>query len=460
MSEPHAVEQEQEAPTMREAATGPLLPRWFSVPFYVVFGLFCAFSLVYIVRSYIVQNSLVKAMAVLNGDTVQPAVGLDSPQGEQALVALKSHPVQAILYLNQQMLQNEEDDPRMARAMALRKAVTWSQVAAERDMIDTILAHMRPDGSLDPDFELSSEMQKALEELVARRRADTELTYAEDLITDALEWVVKGSGTKPKGTERRQLAALETFYRKKVFQGSEMGALRELMRQWEQSSEPVAQKAAGQFALMLEGKQAELSAEEQALCTAGAAEWEGRYRDGIVYIAQAARQLAAEIAERGLFLDHPHIYQYCSLLDHRFPQAREDVAAGIWLLRHSQFTVRFLSYFATKTAVNPFMAVETLRMTREEREREMRKLNNVRMREAVVLLGRIGVDYIEHPEQYKLAVADPNDFMRKTIVSALTEVEDEPVIADVVAEALQNIQRADQSRSGGSLLTAGPRAEL
>jgi hypothetical protein len=161
--------------------------------------------------------------------------------------------------------------------------------------------------------------------------------------------------------------------------------------------------------------------------------------------------MVGDIVEAEIFLDHPHIYQYCSLLAHRFPQVREQVGEGVWLLRHNEFCVRFLSYFATRTTINPFMAVETERLTREEHQRMMREANERSMRAAARLLGRLGVDYIVNRDEFDLEVPDQDEFIRKFIISALTEVEDEPVIAELVDQIMGELRAADLRRPGGPL---------
>jgi len=449
MSEPTGLEQQQQAPIMREPAVGPLLPRWATVGFYVIFTPFCIFSVFSIVRSLRTQHTLTRAVAVFRGDLSTPGQPLDGQEGRQAMEVLKGHSVDSFLYLNQALLQNEDQDERMARALALRRAMDWGRTSARRQAIERILTHMRDDGSMAPDFAMDADMQRVLDELVKERQADPEMTYVEDLITKALAWVAEGRPTAPKGTEKKRLAALQYQYAKKVFQGTEASALASLAEEWQQESDPTAREAAAAFAKMLAGQTAALSPAADALCAARADEWEQRYRGGMTCVTQASREMVQEIVRSGVFLDHPHIYQYLSLLDHRFEEVRREVIAGAWDLRHNKFTIFFLSYFATKTAINPFLAVETPRLTREEHEREMRRSNEQRMTEAVQLLARIGVDYIERPEDYKDLAKSPDEYVGKYIVGALLEVADERAISNVVRQALQEIRAADLAQPAG-----------
>ena len=66
MSEASQIEQQQEAPIIREPVTGPLLPRWVALPLYVIFTLLSAVCLVYIIRSMGVQAALRNAVGAIN----------------------------------------------------------------------------------------------------------------------------------------------------------------------------------------------------------------------------------------------------------------------------------------------------------------------------------------------------------------------------------------------------------
>jgi len=267
-----------------------------------------------------------------------------------------------------------------------------------------------------------------------------------------LAWLAKGHPGKPTGQERKRLSALQEQYAKKAFLGTEAAALKALAVEWAQDPDPTAKEAAAQFEKMLAGQRTELSEKAKALCAKRADEWEGRYRDGMIYVAGASRDMAAEIVRTGAFLDHPHIYQYVSLLEHRFDGVRREVAEGVWLMRHDRFTVRFLAESVRKTAINPFLAVPTQRLTREEREREMKRANERRMKEVVRLMGQLGVDYIEHPDDYKDMDKDPDEYVRKFIIGALLEVSDEPAISELVKEALTEMRQADQAQPRGPRL--------
>jgi hypothetical protein len=450
MSELSGIEQEQEAPTMREAAEGPLLPPWFTATFYLVFGLFCAYSIYSIARSVHIQHQLSNAVDRINGSVQSAAFAPGTPEGDEAVGILSEHPVDAFLYLNQAILQNEDEDPRMAAALALRKAVDWGVTSARRRLVAYILANMNDDGSLSGGFRLDADMQRVLDDMVAERRADAELTYVEELITDVLDWIAKGHPGRPKGAEKRRLQAFQKQFAKKLFVGPEAAALEALRTEWEAEG-GVAASAAARFPVMLADEATELSDEEAALCRERADEWERRYREGMAALAEASRMMLEERAamppEEQPRLDHPHIYQYLSLLDSRFPRVRQETAAGAWVLRHNRFTIMFLSDFAAKTTVNPFMAAETLSLTADEHEREMSKANVRRMREAIGLLARIGCDYMADRKDYlsdpTFSVADPDELIRRNVVAAIYEVSDEDDVADVAGKALAELKQAD-----------------
>jgi len=263
MSEPTSVEREQEAPLMREAATGPLLPRWFTTLFYVIFIPFCVYSVFYITNSLVMQHRLRAAIAVVKGSLETEPVDLRSTEGQAVLEVLKAQLLESFLYASQELLQDEEKDERMARALALRRAIGWGKVSAERDVIERILDNMEEDGSVDAGFTVDEQMQQILETMVAERRADPEMTYVEDRITDVLEWVAQGHPGQPKGPERRRLAALQEGYAKKVFQSAEAEALRQLAQEWAADPNPVEREAAAAFAEMLAQRRAELSPEAE-----------------------------------------------------------------------------------------------------------------------------------------------------------------------------------------------------
>jgi hypothetical protein len=454
MSEANEIEREQEAPTTREAATGPLLPRWVRVLVYVLLIPPGALAVVFIARSAYLQSRTTISVEAVVG-TLDQLPDLSGAEGAAAVEWLEERPLDGFLYLNQELLRDEVDDERMARALALRKATGWGRNSTRLEVIRQILEHMTNEGGLEAafaeTFQQDESTRTVLEEMVAERSADPEMTYAENRITDVLAWLAEGAPGRPTGPEKRRMQALEKQYAKRAFVGPEASALESLADEWQQDSDPLAREAAGGFAEMLEGRKAELSEEAMALCASSADEWEGRYHQGMTRAAEVGYRLLEQVLSADLFIDHPYIYQYILLLGHQYDEVRERIAAGTWLLRHNKFGIRFVSYYATKTAINPVMAVETLRLTKEEHERLMRRLNTRRLHEAVRLLGRLGVDYVEHTSEYELEVKDQDAFVRAFVIHGLQDVTDNEVVGEAAKEALAAIRQADLRRPGGPL---------
>jgi hypothetical protein len=448
--------EQQQAPAARGRGSAPLMARWLRVLVYAVFIPFCIFSVIVIARSTLIQRRMTGAIATLNGAEADTAVALTSPEAEAALGVLRERPRDGFLYLVQELLLPEESDPRRSRSLALRKAVEWERTSTCRELVARVVENMDEEGRVSDDFVIDDQMRATLEEMIAQRRADAEMSYAETLVTDVLEWLAAGHPGEPSGPERRRMQALLHQYEKRRFDGSEARALRRMMEEWEASDEPVAREAARAFAQMLEGQQTALSPEAQALCTERADRWDELYREAMVRLAGIARQMLPQIVREERPLSHPHIYRYLSLLCSEFEGVRREVAEGGWLLRHDRFAVRFLSEFACKTTVNPMMAVETARLTREENERQLGRANRRRMQESVALLGRIGLDYVRHPDEYSFGVEDPDEFVARFIVHALADLRNEEVVGARVRELLAQLRQADEASPNGPKFFGGP----
>ncbi|MFO7957875.1 MAG: hypothetical protein R6X33_12340 [Candidatus Brocadiia bacterium] len=552
MSELTQVEKEQEAPTMREPATGPLLPRWFKVIIYLVLGSLAVFAISFIGRSFVVQHRLTTSTAVLKGDLEQVLPSFSGPRAQQAVEVLARYPVDAFLYLNQEILQDEEDDPRMARALALRKATEWGTISTRRDVVRQLVENMDDEGHISKDVlsedvlevlwdivadrravpgtlredqhteaavdeavralaralreggwinveeldeqvsetiwafivtrlaspeplavgetaigavrrellsrlqpqvedlepaEVSDELRTAVREIIARQPPDPRMTYAEHRITEVLLWLARGAQTMATGVERRRMESLLAQYEKKSFVGTEAKALGEIIAEWSNESDEVARQAAEDFQAMLQGEARQLSPEAARLCYRRADALEDLYQRGIMLLCRAGLVMLEKIVENDRYLDHPHIYQYLTLLGKRFDDVRQTICDGIWLIRTRYYTIRFLSYFASKTSINPVMAVETVRLTREEHERLMRRANNRRMRESVQLLIRIGLDYMANADQYAEQVDD--QAVRRYIIHTLEVLRDDERVDDLVAGGLSRLREADKASPAG-----------
>ncbi len=453
MDEQAQVEQQQEAPVTRERETGRLLPRWLKATIYAVFGPLGLVAIVLIGRSLVVQHRLNWAVDAIEGDLQSTLSSLSAPLGTQALAVMQRHTVSAFLYCNQELLQDEAEDPRMARALALRKAVSWGEITRKREVLRRVAAAMDEEGRLRSDV-LEPEDLELLSRLARERRADPEMTYAQERVTDVLEWIVEGTPTQPTGVEPRRMESLLLQYKKKSFAAGVAEALEQLREEWSVSDDQTARAAAEKFGTMLEDEATSLAEAEAELCRQRADAWEDLYRSGSVLLAGAGKAVLADIVRDERFLDHPHIYQYIGILGHPFDQVRRHVAEGVWLLRHNVFAIRFLGEFAAKTTINPVMAVETVRLTREEHERMMRRVNDRRMLECVRLLGRLGVDYVRNTDDYELARAqDPDEFVRRHVVNTLESLEEDERVGAEATRALEQIRQADAARPAGPILS-------
>jgi len=432
-----------------DKATGPLLPRWLTVLLYTIFIPLAFLALVYIGYSLVVQGRLVSAITTVYGQLGRHVSSLSEPQGQSAVAAIEKHPVYGFLYCNQKLLQKDEDDARMARSLALRKACRWGTISKQREVVRKVAEAMRPDGSVEPDV-LDEQTRLALQEIIRQRESMKETSYAEELVTGALIWLAEGAKTPPTGVEKRRMLSLLSTYEKKMFLGAEAKALQRIEKSWAASPDSLRNAAAQKFALMLRGEKAELTPEEQDMCIKQADEYERLHRLGQVLIARVGKKALSELIRKGRRLDHPHIYQYLTLLGHSDEEVRQTVAEGVWLLRHRYFTMRFLGVFASMTAINPVMAVETVRLTRAEHERQMRARNDRRLDEVVRLLGQLGVDYLKDSASY--SERDTPEVVRKYVVHSLESLIDDDRVSDQVAKALDELKKTDRDRPGGPLL--------
>ncbi len=452
MSELSRVEQEQESPLERERASGPLVPRWFKMGFFVLFIPLTVLGVGWIIYSLSTQHALTSAVSVIRGSLTSEVTSLSAPEARQAIEVLRSSPRYAFLYCNQEILQNEENDPRMARSLALQKALAWGDVSTQRQVVREIADNMYDTGHLAPTFQVTPEMVDVLQKMVQERRNTPGMTYAEDRITAVLQWLAAGQPTPPTGPEKQRLQGLLTQLDKKVYVGNERDAITALQTEWKQSGDAVARSAADKFQLMLEDKTTSLSPEEAAYVGKEADHYRQLYRDGMTRLARVSLDMLGEVLKQGLFLDHPHIFQYLTLLGYQYDPVRQQVEEGAWELRHSRFTIIYLSEFVRTTTINPVMAVETERLTKEEHERQMTEQNTLRRREAVTLLGKIGLDYIANRGAYGFGQRNKDEFIREYLTHTLEEAAEDEAVADLVAPALQKLHEADARQPSAARL--------
>ncbi len=426
-----SAEEKQEPIQYREIkrVEGPLLPRWLSVLLYAIFVPLSAFGLVYIGRSAWVQHNTVGLLRTITGPWEGEMPPMDSEQVQGRFHYLERKPRNGLLYVIEELLQDAIRDPRMARAIVLKRALQWATQAEKRLLFEEILANMSKDGEMRLDYVLPEEHRQTLEAFLNERAAQPRASYEDRKITEVLQWVAEGRPTAAKGPEIRRIKSLQTQYEKKIFAGRERRALEKLAEQWGRSDEPVPRGAAQKFARMLRGKYAELSHEEKQCCLERAKHWEGLYLKGQERLTQVAARLARIIQRDDRFLDHPELWDLVRLLYMSHQPARRNLAETIFVLRTRRFILIYLSQFLLKDTINPVMAAETARLTKSEHEALLRDENLRRRLACIELAGRIALDYCREPFEIR-GIEEPEreELFKDRIIRALQAViEDEEV---------------------------------
>lgn len=427
-------ETEAEArPRRVEVETGELLPRWLTVTMYAVFVPFCLFAAIWITRSAIIQHNIQSYLDLLSG----PWEG-DPPPMESKVITdgrdlFEEKARSSLLFILQRMIIEEIEDPRMARAITLRKATNWGIESRRRELFEEILANMSEEGEMSPDYKIPSEDRTTLMNLIQERQERDIRSYEEQKITDVLEWLAQGRPTPPKGPEPRRVRALEKKYEKRLFIGEEQDILRELAEQWEDSNEPVKQSAAEKFQLMLEEKPTSLTQEEAQLCEAIAKEQEDRYMMGERRLSEIAVHLVKYIEKNNVFIDHPEVWEVIRLCQHRHESARQNMKDAVYALRNQKYCLIFLSEFLRKNQINPVMAVETVRLTKDEHEQILRRQNHTRRLACLDVAKRIALKYCDEPFPIdEVPEEEEKDFFQNRVIEPieeLVEANDEEVAA-------------------------------
>jgi len=428
-------------------------PRWFRLTLYVAFALFISVSVVIIARSMVRQKRLTAALAVLEARHGAP----DGQQIEQARQAMAEQPVHAFQYLLQSLLQDLDTDPRMAIVLVLDKAVGWGETTRQRDLVKQLVAAFHEDGALRDDFALADETKARLAELITERRSAADASYAETRITEVLEWMHAGCPTAAHATELRRLRVLARGYDKKRFTSKESTVLRSLAEGTSLLGPDALKSVAPKFFDMLDGKTAELTESEIADCLARRNALQSRYADGMIKVAETVTLVARQIAEENIFVDHPHIYQCVSLLGYRYDPrtpalhvgVRDEIAQAIVALgRHNRFVITHLAEFASHTAINPVMAVETERLTASEHGRQMNWENEERLRRCIDQLQTTFADYLENAGEFKFkgpirSDSERDAFIRKTVVGTLRSLSEDRTVGDAATAALKAMKQME-----------------
>ncbi len=451
MTEEHTTTADETMPSPAEPEEFQFaFPRWFRMTLYVSFILFIAASAVIITRSMIQQKRLTSALALLEARDKIPS----DQEIEQARQDMAQQPVNAFQYLLQSLLQDLDSDPRMATVLVLDKAIGWGETTRRRGLVEQLVEAFHEDGDLRDDFIFTEEIKTQLAELIADRRSIADASYAESRITEVLEWMQAGCQAAPRGTELRRLRILVRGYDKKRFTSKEAAVLRDIAQGSSLLGPQALQSLAPKFYYMLADETVALSESEIAECRRQRDELEDQYGNGMFTVAEAVTRIAEQIAEEEIFVDHPHIYQCVSLLGYRYdpgkPELYADVRneiakAVVALRRHNRFVITHLAEFASRTAINPVMAVETERLTASEHERQMTWQNDERLRRCIAQLQSAFQDYLgdgERDDKYRFqvpveTVAARDVFIRKTIVGTLRSLSEDRTVGVAATRALE-----------------------
>jgi len=427
-----------------EIAEGPLLPRWASTLIHAVFIPWCIFAAVWIGYAMVVQDQTMELLGRIKGPWEGDVPPMDSPHITEGIDFLQQKPRQSLLYVIQELLREEIDDPRMARAIALRKATNWAVESRRRHLFEEILQHMSEDGEMPPVYELPEQHQRTLDDLLKERLADPTRSYEERKITEVVQWLAGGRQTVPKGPERRRIKSLQSKYQKRLFFGEEKETLTMIAEDWSDSTNAARRGAAEKFLLMLDGQHAELTPEEREECLQTARHWEALYLKGRERLSEVAFALVQHVESEDTFLDHPEIWDMVRLLHEPYAPARRNMAEIVYVLRNRKYVFIYLSEFIKKDTINPVMAVETARLTKDEHEQLLRRQNHTRRLAAIEVVERIATDYCRNPfEMENLQEGQDQDkiFKEKTIQTLESVLEDEDV-GSQAQQALKSIREA------------------
>lgn len=460
-----AIQDAPEAPVSYERQieleTGPLLPRWLSLCVYGVFIPWCLFSAVWIARAMSVQHRTFGAVKRICGPWEGEPHALDSDQIEHDFAVLEIKSRSSLLYLIQEIRQEERKDPRMALAYALRRTVRWGTEAKRRELFAELLSNMGKEGDMDPDYALPAGHADMLAEFVGERKALGSVSYEEQKITEVLEWIADGRPTPAKGPERRRVAALKTGAEKKLFFGREKRALARVIEDWRAADVPVRSSAAEKFGLMLAAESTELTPEEAALCNQVADEQEESFKLGRTRLADSCLRLVKTIEEQSkareaagggpLRVDHPVVWDIVRFLDHPYKEVRDPFAKACLVLMKRKYVVIHLSDFIRRKDVNPVMAVETTRLTKSDHERELRHELQRRRLASIGVLKDIGVAYYTEP--FNVQGVEPDKqraFIDQRVIGALESVLDDRdgEVAALAQHALDEVRAARRTAEG------------
>lgn len=427
----------------QETVVRPPMPLWAKIVYLVLVPLVLV-AWVLLARGLVQQRDVTRAVEAL---ALGPAPG--RLPADAACARLMERPQLGLLFLVQELQQDPADDPRMVEASALRRSAEWTILSTRRTLLELLRSNMEYSGALRPGFTLPPERAAELDALIREREADTEAGYEDQKITEVLKWIRDGAPGEPKGYERIRVERLLAGYQKKQLKGGERTALTRLSEQWRASDQPVRRALADQFGLILAGKPAQLTDDERAECLRAAGELEKSYEASRVTLTAALLQISTKLAGEHARIHHPLLFELSTLLGSPYPEVRKGVAESLLLFRYHKHVVIFLGKQALRSHVNPVMAVETARLTKEEHERKLEAENLRRRIESISLMTRIQVDYCKRP--YELIGVHARDIydlpesrkiMNDNVVVTLRALTDDPKVHDEVTRALAAIEAA------------------
>ncbi|MBS3763831.1 MAG: hypothetical protein KGZ25_11085 [Planctomycetes bacterium] len=152
-----------------EIETGALLPKWLSVTIWIVFGGWSIFALSWMGYSIYIQRNTMHFLSLVRGPWEDEIPEMDSEVIEKGVNFMMKKPRQSLLYVIQELLREKHKDPRMERAIVLRKAINWGVESKRRALFEVLLENISDEGEFPPNYELSDENKKILQRLVKER---------------------------------------------------------------------------------------------------------------------------------------------------------------------------------------------------------------------------------------------------------------------------------------------------
>jgi hypothetical protein len=416
-------------------------PLWAKIV-YVVLGPLTALAMLKLCWSMVEQHRINRALDALSragGAAVMPA--------SEARAGLLKRPLIGMLYVIQELQQEPAKDDRMAKALALRRAADWTRLSTRRGVLRKVHEAMDFSGALPSGWRLAGRDAEVLAEMISERESDPELGYGERRVTEVLGWVANPERGEAKGFERVRVGKLLEGYDKKTLKGGERAGLEEVAERWAAEGTAVEKAAVPKLEKIIAGAPAELSAEEKAACLEAADVLEASYRDSRVALADVLEEGASRLAADRARVPHPTLYSLTHLLGYEYPAVRERVGSAVLDLDYHKQLIEFLAKQATRQHVNPVMAVETAKLTKEEHERKLNAQNVRRRAASIELLGRVKIAFCKKPwellgvhKRDVVSVSEARELVEEQTVKTLEALREDPQVSEQVGAVLKRIE--------------------